>query len=184
VLRTACSFSSWAVDLRQLFDRVYPLLVRYIYTRLWDADQAEDIAQEAFVRLLDERPDRPEAWLFTVAGNLARNARRGEQRQTQRLALIARGDEDHVAPSADRLTLQLEAARDLRAALETLSERDRTLLLLHHDGVPYKQLAAIIGVKASSIAPLLARARQRFLRSVSRPGTPAHQAHDAQTNAS
>jgi RNA polymerase sigma-70 factor (ECF subfamily) len=157
------------------------VLVRFIYSRVRDADQAEDIAQEAFVRLLEERPDRPEAWLFTVAGNLARNARRGEYRQTQRLALIARGADDRVAPSADRLTLQLEAARDVHAALESLSERDRTLLLLHHEGVPYKQLASIVGVKPSSIAPLLARARQRFLRSVPPARRPARRVNGDQT---
>jgi RNA polymerase sigma factor (sigma-70 family) len=158
-------------SLRQLFDRVYPILVRFIYKRVWDADQAEDIAQEAFVRLLDERPDNPEAWLFTVAGNLARNAVRGEVRQTRRLSLIAGGDADRVAAGADRMTLQHETARQVGSALETLSERDRTLLLLHHDGVAYKELAVLVGVKASSIAPLLARARQRFLKSIPADGS-------------
>ena len=41
-----------------------------VYQRVWDVDQAEDIVQEAFVRLLDEQPDKPEAWLFTVAGTV------------------------------------------------------------------------------------------------------------------
>jgi RNA polymerase sigma factor (sigma-70 family) len=140
--------------------------VRFIYKRVWDADQAEDIAQEAFVRLLDERPDNPEAWLFTVAGNLAKNAVRGEVRQTKRLTLIAGGDSDRVASGADRMTLEHETARQVGSALDTLSERDRTLLLLHHDGVAYKDLATVVGVKASSVAPLLARARRRFLKSM------------------
>jgi DNA-directed RNA polymerase specialized sigma24 family protein len=39
-------------------------------------------------------------------------------------------------------------------------------LLLHEDGMSYKDLARIVGVNATSIAPLLARARQRFLRSM------------------
>jgi RNA polymerase sigma factor (sigma-70 family) len=138
---------------------------------VWDADQAEDIAQEAFVRLLDERPDNPEAWLFTVAGNLAKNAVRGEIRQTKRLTLIAGGEPDRVASGADRMTLQHETARQVGSALDTLSERDRTLLLLHHDGVAYKDLAAVIGVKASSVAPLLARARRRFLKSIPADGS-------------
>jgi len=144
--------------------------VRFIYRRVWDADQAEDIAQEAFVRLLDERPDNPEAWLFTVAGNLAKNAVRGELRQTKRLTLIAGGDTDRVASGADRMTLEHETARQVGSALGTLSERDRTLLLLHHDGVAYKDLAAVVGVKASSVAPLLARARRRFLKSMPADG--------------
>jgi RNA polymerase sigma factor (sigma-70 family) len=167
---------------------------------VWDADQAEDIAQEAFVRLLDERPDNPEAWLFTVAGNLAKNAVRGELRQTKRLTLIAGGDADLVASGADRMTLQHETARQVGSALDALSDRDRTLLLLHHDGVAYKELATLVGVKASSVAPLLARARRRFLKSMPADGssgertgpartTSAHDiaqgiAHDAKTSAS
>ncbi len=161
----------WGNPLRQLFDRVYPILVRFIYKRVWDADQAEDIAQEAFVRLLDERPDNPEAWLFTVAGNLAKNAVRGALRQTKRLTLIAGGDADRVASGADRMTLQHETALQVGSALDTLSDRDRTLLLLHHDGVAYKELATLVGVKASSVAPLLARARRRFLKSMPADGS-------------
>nr|MBP9200818.1 hypothetical protein [Gemmatimonadales bacterium] len=48
--------------------------------------------------------------------------------------------------------------------LECLTERDRTLLLLYEEGLAYRELAAAIGVKETSVAPLLARARQRLLR--------------------
>jgi RNA polymerase sigma factor (sigma-70 family) len=151
---------------RQLFDRVYPILVRFVHRRVHDVDLAEDIAQDAFVRLLTEHPDSPQAWLFTVAGNLAKNAMRGEHRRSARLSVIATDAAAEVATDADRLVLQRETDDQVRATLESLSDRDRTLLLLHHDGLSYKELAEIIGVKPSSIAPLLARARQRFLKSI------------------
>jgi RNA polymerase sigma factor (sigma-70 family) len=153
-------------DLRLLFDRIYPVLVRFIYQRVRDVDLAEDIAQEAFVRLLDEHPDKPEAWLFTVAGNLAKNTVRGEDRRSRRLILLASAACDEVAGGADRAVLQQETADQVRRALSRLADRDRTLLLLHHDGVAYREMAEAVGVKASSVAPLLARARQRFLRSI------------------
>jgi RNA polymerase sigma-70 factor, ECF subfamily len=171
-------------DLRQLFDRVYPSLVRFTYRRVSDVDQAEDIAQEAFVRLLEERPERPEAWLFTVAGNLAKNVLRGECRQTYRLSLIAGIMTDATSPGADRLTLQRETADQVGRALETLSDRDRTLLLLHHEGVPYKTLAEIVGVKASSVAPMLARARRRFLSSLPHDRTYGETTPDVRHSAS
>jgi RNA polymerase sigma-70 factor, ECF subfamily len=151
---------------RQLFDRVYPILVRFIHRRVHDLDLAEDIAQESFVRLLNERPDKPQAWLFTVAGNLAKNALRGEYRRSQRLSVIAGDAAGQVASETDHLVLQHETDDQVRTTLESLSNRDRTLLLLHHDGLTYKELAEIIGVKPSSIAPLLGRARQRFLKSI------------------
>jgi RNA polymerase sigma factor (sigma-70 family) len=157
--------TSRLAELRRLFDRMYPILVRFLYKRVWDTDVAEDIAQEAFVRLLDERPDKPDAWLFTVADNLAKNAVRDDKRRTQRLTLIA-GSPAPPPSETDRVLLRTESVREVRHALDALSERDRTLLLLREDGVSYKELARIVGVKASSVAPLLARARQRFLTSI------------------
>ena len=146
--------------LRELFDQLYPVLVRFLYKRVWDVDQAEDLAQEAFVRLLDARPPKPEAWLFTVAGNLAKNALRGDQRRSHRLTLLAVASADDAVVGPDRVMVRDETALEVRRVLDALSERDRTLLLLHEDGVPYKELARIVGVNATSIAPLLARARQ------------------------
>ena len=170
--------------LRRLFDRMYPILVRFIYRRVWDVDLAEDIAQEAFVRLLNERPRKPEAWLFTVADHLASNAIRGEHRRTRTLHLMAGVGADTVASAADRLALDNETARQVRQALDALSERDRTLIVLHLDGMTYKELAAIVGVKPSSIAPLLARARERFLRCVFTHASQIENAHDRKTSAS
>jgi RNA polymerase sigma-70 factor (ECF subfamily) len=158
---------------------MYPALVRFLYKRVWDVDQAEDLAQEAFVRLLREQPPKPEAWLFTVAGNLAKNHLRGDQRRTNRLTLLAADTVDDVEAGADRAMVRDETAYEVRRVLDALSERDRTLLLLHEDGVPYKELARIVGVSPTSVAPLLARARQRFLRSM---GPEGH--GDVQTHAS
>lgn len=156
------------MNLRSLFDQTYPALVRFLYRRLGDQDLAEDLAQEAFVRLLKEQPDRPEAWLFTVADNLARDVGRGTVRRARRLSLLASESETGVAAEGDRAVVQAETVTEVREALGQLSERDQTLLLLHQEGMAYRQLAATIGVKSSSVAPLLARARDRFLRAMTR----------------
>ena len=143
---------------------MYPVLVRYLYTRVWDVDQAEDLAQEAFVRLLKAHPPNPDAWLLAVAGNLAKSAARGEHRRSARLSLMAQIASDDVVMGVDRTFVRDETAERVRRILNGFSERDRTLLLLHQDGVSYKDLAQVVGVTPSSIAPLLARARRRFLR--------------------
>lgn len=150
--------------LRRLFDRCYPALVRFLYRRLGDRDLAEDLAQEAFIRLVREDPERPEGWLFVVAANLARDAHRRDFRRARRLALLAGQQDTVAAPSGEQQLEQGETVASVRLALEALSERDRTLLLLHEEGVPYRELARAIQVKESSVAPLLNRARQRLLR--------------------
>ncbi|MBI4513121.1 MAG: hypothetical protein HY702_03335 [Gemmatimonadetes bacterium] len=58
-----------------------PPLVRFLYRRLGDRDQAEELAQEAFVRLIERRPRGPRAWLYAVAANLARDAARADVRR-------------------------------------------------------------------------------------------------------
>ena len=72
------------MDFEAQFQKLYPSLFRYLHRLTGDADVAEDIAQEAFVRLLKQNlPDgevRP--WLFTVAMNLVRDhARKTDRRQ-------------------------------------------------------------------------------------------------------
>ncbi|MEO7038849.1 MAG: sigma factor [Gemmatimonadaceae bacterium] len=62
------------MNIRKLFERHYPSLVWSLHGRLGDRDLAEDLAQEAFVRLVDKLPRTPDSWLYVVAGNLARDA--------------------------------------------------------------------------------------------------------------
>ncbi|MGH7577952.1 MAG: sigma factor [Longimicrobiales bacterium] len=55
---------------------------------MWDADRAQDLAQEAFARVLDHAPDNPRAWVFAVAGNLARDELRSVVRRKKHLTLL------------------------------------------------------------------------------------------------
>ncbi len=153
-------------SLKRLFDECYPGLVRFLYRRLGDRDLAEDLAQEAFIRLLREDPERPEGWLFVVAANLARDAYRRDSRRARRLELLAgqAQAEADASPALDHEVLRDETVAEVRRGLECLTERDRTLLPLYEEGLAYRELAAAIGVKETSVAPLLARARQRLLR--------------------
>jgi RNA polymerase sigma-70 factor (ECF subfamily) len=150
----------------QLFHRVYPALVRFLHRRLGDRDLAEDLAQESFVRLLAKDPEQPEPWLYKVATNLARDVNRGQVRRARHLLVLASDTEaeQEDLPGADGEVVAQETSGEVRAALEKLSDRDRDLLLLHQDGMSYRELAEIIGVNPNSVAPLLARARQRFLK--------------------
>jgi RNA polymerase sigma-70 factor (ECF subfamily) len=151
------------LGVRSFFDRWYPPLVRFLFARLGDADLAEDIAQEAFVRLLDREPRDPKAWLFTVATNLATDHSRVARGRARHLALVA-GD----APDGDDPALSLVRAEEVarvRKALAALSERDRSILLLHHEGFTYAEVGRQLGIAASSVGPLLTRAQRRLTRS-------------------
>ena len=62
-----------ADELEELYRTTYATVVRFLYRRVWDADRAQDLAQEVFMRAMAHRPEKPRAWLFAVAANLARD---------------------------------------------------------------------------------------------------------------
>ena len=68
-------------ELEQLYQSTYTAVVRFLYRKVWDAERAEDLAQEVFVRALAHRPEKPRAWVFAVAANLARDEARAAVRR-------------------------------------------------------------------------------------------------------
>lgn len=170
------------MNVRQLFERHYAGLVRFLYHRLGDMDQAEDLAQVTFLRLVDRRPAAPDGWLYVVAANLARDAQRGERRRVRGLALLEQEQSENQSPSVEPELLSAEESERVRAALRRLSQRDRTLLQLWAEGVCYRDLASTIGVAASSVAPLLTRAQRRLHRTLL--GDQSNGGRDAEQHAS
>ncbi len=156
------------MSFEQLFHDVYPRLHRYCTRLTADSDVAEDAAQEAFVRLLDHgvtgERSRVRSWLFKVATHLIRDRVRVKDNRARLL------EENPVQPPpvetpAEELERSEDVAR-VRAALDSLSERDRTLLLLREEGFAYRELAEAVDVKATSVGTLLARARERLARAL------------------
>jgi len=147
-----------------LFAQVYPALHRYCVRMASDPDLGEDLAQEAFVRLLDHRvegdPPQLRAWLFKVATHLMRErARVGANR---RRLLEQNPMDPGGTPTPEDEMDRREGIRMVREALGSLDERDRTLLLLREEGFSYQELAEALEVKPTSVGTLLARARRRL----------------------
>lgn len=151
-----------AVDFETAFDRYYPALYRYLHRLTGDADMAEDVAQESFLRLLErEVPEEGvRSWLFTVGTNLVRDRTRTRSRRRRLLEAEDYGRERSAGP--DEQVERKERVQRVRAALDELKPRDRKILLLREEGFRYAEIAEMIGVKASSVGTLLARALRRF----------------------
>lgn len=150
------------LDFDSLFQKLYPSLFRYLHRLTGDADVADDIAQEAFMRLL--RQSLPEAevrpWLFTVAMNLVRDHARKVERRSRLLTtapvLVS------STPLPDESVERSEQVGLVRAVLEQLSVRDQQLLLMREEGFKYEEIARVIGVAPASVGTLIARALRRF----------------------
>lgn len=149
----------------ELFDDHHPRLYRYLNRLSGEPELAADIAQDAFVRLYRRgtMPDRPAAWLITVAMNLFRNERSTRSRRLK-LLTPAHGERSLAdpPPSPDQSTVSRDARRRVRTALDRLPERDRMLLLLQAEGYRYGEIAAALKLNEASIGVFLARARKGF----------------------
>ena len=150
------------MDFDTLFQRLYPQLFRYLVRLTGSGDTADDLAQESFVRLLGRTLAEDEArrWLFTVATNLARD--RGRRISNRQRLLAGVTPEVHSPEAPDEAVLREESRASVRTALERLSERDRSMLLMREEGLRYGEIARAVGVAPGSVGTLLARAAKRF----------------------
>lgn len=152
------------MDLEQVYREQYRSLVGFIAKRTGDRARAEELAQEAFVRAIQSRPQHPRSWLYAVATNLVRDdARRAGV--TRRHLRIVRQQAEHRrdVPAADTMWTRGEDGARLRTALASLAERDRNALLLKEDGLSYDEIADQLGLSRGSIGTTLARARKRLV---------------------
>jgi RNA polymerase sigma-70 factor (ECF subfamily) len=149
-------------ELEQLYQTTYTAVVRFLYRKVWDAERAEDLAQEVFVRALAHRPEKPRAWVFAVAANLARDEARAAVRRKRHLILL-KGDPvalPTIEPAADTL---VEHDERMAAVQEALTPRDREILLLWDAGLSYPEIAAQTGLALGAVGTTLARARRRLV---------------------
>lgn len=166
------------MDVDRLFQEIHPHLFRYLYRLTGDADAADDVAQEAFVRLIQQ--DLPEAevrpWLFTVATNLIRDRARKAERHLRLEPDVPRGQ---ALAAPDAAVQRGEVVAAVRRALLAVPARDRVMLLMREEGFRYDEIAQAVGVAPGSVGTLLARAGRRFADAFTSMADAREIAHDA-----
>ena len=168
-----------ADDLEQLYKTTYTAVVRFLFRKVWDADRAHDLAQEVFIRAMAHQPEKPRAWVFAVAANLARDEARAAIRRKRHLTLLKDdpGTMPHHEPSPDESYEHSEQMAQVEEALGTLSERDREVLLLWDAGMSYTEIAGQTGLAVGAVGTTLARARRRLIEAHDNRHQRDHAAH-------
>ena len=153
--------------------RVFGLLLRL--TR--DREMAEDLMQETFLRLVRtigsyEHEGRFEAWLFRIAGNLARDHARRNKRRGRPLSLDAptgASGEDRIEPAdtrPDGPTHQIARDEDeqrLLAALDEIGETDREIVMLRHfSELSFREIAELLNVPLGTALARMHRALKKL----------------------
>jgi RNA polymerase sigma-70 factor, ECF subfamily len=160
-------------DLADVYRTTYRALVRFLYRKVWSAERAEDLAQEAFARALVHKPENTRGWLFVVAANMARDEARRAARERRHLTLLKSEPPTSAPPSDEALHTEGERSQ-VRAALEQLTPRDREVLLLWDSGLSYDEIAAQTGLARGAIGTTLARARRRLVEAFEARKTGEH----------
>jgi RNA polymerase sigma-70 factor (ECF subfamily) len=159
------------VDFETTFDELHPGLFRYCHRLTGDPDVADDVAQEAFVRLYDYQVEGDErgvrAWLFRTATHLIRDRYRVDE--NRRRLLEANPVQPAGLEQPDREIYRGEDVARVRMALEDLNVRDRAMLLARYEGFSYREIAEAFDVAPGSVGTLLARAERRFVSAYGSP---------------
>jgi RNA polymerase sigma-70 factor (ECF subfamily) len=143
-------------EFEQVFRSAYPSVLRTAYFVLHDRGRAEEVTQDAFLRLFERwtqavRYEHPVAWVRKVALHAAIRRAERERRQRPTLVLLDRGSDDRL-PDLDLLDAVAELPPRQRAAVALFYLEDR----------PVDEIADLMRVSASTVKQHLFQARGRL----------------------
>ena len=159
LLRASKKPSSAASETEQLFGENRDSLVRYLRYHLDDQSEAEDIAQETFVRFFqarsrDEEIAQPRAWLYRVAHNLLVDygrKRKPDLLDEQGWVTV----EGHMVIEANGVTAKAEVSK---LPWKRLSPTELECLRLRTEGLKFREIGEVLDLSISTVVSYISRA--------------------------
>ncbi len=151
---------------RLLTARLLPQVLRYAARLLGDRHEAEDVAQEAMLRLWRAAPEwrageaQIASWLYRVAGNLCFDRHRARRRRPVQ-ALDDGCEPADAGPGAEARLIAADRMAALTAALGALPERQRQAVVLRHiEGLSNPEIAEVLEIGVEAVESLTARGKR------------------------
>lgn len=148
-----------------LVDRLSPRVFRLSRRLLQDQAEAEDVTQEAMLRLWQIAPKweaggaQPSTWLHRVTVNLATD----RLRRRRGVALDSIEEPDDPTPGAVEAMIDTDRRRALDEALALLPDRQRVAVVLRHlEGLTNPDIAATMGIGVEAVESLTARGKRKL----------------------
>lgn len=162
--------SAVAMRVSVCFEELRGAVCGYLLTLCRRPEEAEEITQEAFLRLYSHLAGgnelrNPKAWLFRVSHNLAINhvKRRGlAQSAEPAFETEECGEPAAPEPDPERQVLEKERSTGLRTAIRNLTDHQRRCLYLRAEGLRYREIAETLDISVSSVVETLTRAVERL----------------------
>jgi len=181
------------LSLRQIYEDNVDMLLRVALRISNSTEAAEDIVHDAFGKLVEKDmvfPTKNDAkyWLIRVVKNAAINYAKRKGRETKAyekwwrseaspventeagaLSIKETGTEAGVQASVEDEVLRNEAADELRACLDLLPEKLKTVLVLkEYGGMNYKEIGKVLGISEGNVKVRAFRAREALLKRMNR----------------
>ncbi|MGF7430637.1 RNA polymerase sigma factor SigX [Thermoanaerobacterium thermosaccharolyticum] len=148
---------------KDIFEKYYFKIYRQIALIINDDDNAQDIAQEVFIKLIKNPPHSDEnigGWLSKVAINQALNFIRSEKNLKSREIKVSQFNDDLISP--EDIAIEKIEIDKVRKVLSKMDKRDMLCLVLKHSGYSYEEISISLGIKKSSVGTTVARAHRKF----------------------
>jgi RNA polymerase sigma-70 factor (ECF subfamily) len=159
-------FAGGSSEVTALYCELRKPLQRYLVCLGLSNDEAQDVVQDAFLSLQRHLASggtqaNIRAWLFRVSHNHARNRqnsyhrRFGEGLDGEECSLVEKVTPEHVV-------LEKEKFLRLAQAIRLLTESERECLLLRAGGLPYREIAEVLGIGTSTVGDTVERAIKKL----------------------
>lgn len=160
----------------QLLDKHYGPIVNFVYRFVNNRSDAEELAQEVFLRVYRARSSyepraRLSSWLYKIATNVALKAARKSRRMPLRNPAEAMHDSGggndipDSRPNAESVLADEELEKAVRSALEALPRNEKLALILRrYQGLSYREIAAAMNCSEGAVKTYLHRGKLRVRR--------------------
>ena len=151
----------------RLFEEARDDIYRYLLTLGLYPPQAQEAAQEVFLRLYvtlrkGEEIQNPRAWIFRVAHNLGLKIRARQHSEEPFSPEFTAAPYSGKAETPESELLERERMTRFHAAVQGLSEQQRRCLFLRMEGLRYPEIGSTLGISASAVGEFLRRAMVRL----------------------
>ncbi len=176
--KTSAEPPGWET-IEELFTALESPLLGYALRYTGELAQAEDVVQEAFMKLHAQfaQVEKPRPWLYRTVHNLALNQRRAAgktvslEQQSSEVEKSTAADAADPAPLPDEQMIRLEGIGLVRISLETLDDRSRELIRLKfNDELSYKAIAEQTGLTTGNVGFILHHALKTIAAELAKTG--------------
>lgn len=157
------------MDLQDFKQTILPIkdkLFRYAFRIVKDADEAQDVVQEVFIKLWNKRHEwdkyqNIEALCMRMTRNLAIDKTRSKHRRVQSLDTAYNVMENTASP--ERLTESNDTMSQIKSMIDGLPNKQKEIMQLRDiEGLSYKEIAAALKMPMSQVKVYLFRARKQI----------------------